>query len=234
MIALLITAFIMGGIGSLHCVGMCGPLMLALPVRHLGRVQQFAAILLYNSGRIFTYSIIGLLVGLLGRRIFIAGLQQWVSIMAGIFMLVLAIAYFLGKRFSWPRWKIHIHARLVDAMSLLLQSKKLTGYFFLGAANGLLPCGMVYVAIAAALMTAGYEQSILFMLLFGLGTLPAMLAFGFFGLRIKVSVRSSMKKLVPFFVIGVAVLLILRGMNLGIPFISPLVADLPIGIPCHN
>ena len=131
-------------------------------------------------------------------------------------------------------WMINFHVRLLDSMSLLLQSKKITGYFLLGAANGLLPCGMVYVAIAAALMTAGYGQSILFMLLFGLGTLPAMLAFGFFGLRIKVSVRSSMKKLMPVFVIGIAVLLILRGMNLGIPFISPVIADIPQVIPCHN
>lgn len=231
---LLLSGFTLGILSSLHCVGMCGPLMLALPVRHLDRLQQFAAIILYNSGRIFTYSVIGLLVGLLGRRIFMAGLQQWVSIVAGIVMLVLAVAYFSGKKMLRPGWKINIHTRLLDSMSLLLQSKKMTGYFFLGAANGLLPCGMVYVAIAAALMTSGYGQSILFMLLFGLGTLPAMLAFGFFGLRIKLPARTRFKKLMPVFVIGIAVLLILRGMNLGIPFISPVMADIRQGIPCHK
>lgn len=231
---LLLSGFTLGILSSIHCVGMCGPLMLALPVRHLGRFQQFAAMLLYNSGRIFTYSVIGLLVGLLGRRIFISGLQQWVSVAAGIVMLVLAIAYFTGKKFFRPVWMINMHVRLLDSMSLLLQSKKITGYFFLGAANGLLPCGMVYVAIAGALMTAGYGQSIVFMLLFGLGTLPAMLAFGFFGLRIQLPVRNRIRKLMPVFVIGIAVLLILRGMNLGIPFISPVMADIRQGIPCHK
>lgn len=230
----LLPGFTLGILSSLHCVGMCGPLMLALPVRHLARWQQFTAIVLYNSGRIFTYGIIGLLVGLLGRKIFVPVLQQWLSIGTGVMMLLLAVLYFANRKLLRPGWLTNMHGRLLDAMSLLLQSKKISGYFLFGAANGLLPCGMVYIAIAAALVTADYGQSMLFMLLFGVGTMPAMLAFGFFGLRIRISARIQLRKLMPAFVVGIAVLLILRGMNLGIPYISPALADMREGVSCHH
>lgn len=230
----LLSGFSLGIFSSLHCVGMCGPLMLALPVRHLGRWQQLSAIVLYNSGRIITYSIIGLIIGLLGRKIVNPALQQWLSIIAGITMLLLAAAYFTGKKWLKPGWMINMHSWLLDSMSVLLQSKKIGGYFLLGAANGLLPCGMVYIAIAGALMHSGQGQSMLFMMVFGLGTLPAMLALGFFGLQIRLSMRNRVKRMMPFFVVAIAVLLILRGMNLGIPFISPAVENMRDGISCHN
>jgi uncharacterized protein len=231
---ILLSAFSLGLISSLHCVGMCGPLMLALPVRHLGRLQQFGAILLYNAGRLFTYSAIGLLVGLAGRRIYLAGLQQWLSVVMGILILVVAASYFFGKKSLHPAWMVKMHIRIQEAMSKALQTKTSAGYFLLGAANGLLPCGMVYMAIAGAFMATEIQQSILFMLLFGAGTLPAMLAFGYFSMRVTIAARQKMRKAVPVFVIGIGLLLILRGMNLGIPFLSPVIEDVRAGVSCHQ
>lgn len=232
MWTVLLPAFTLGLISSLHCVGMCGPLMLALPVKHLARPQQLFSIVLYNLGRIFTYSLIGLMIGFVGRRIYLAGFQQWFSIVIGITILVIAIFYFLLKKSLQPAWMTKAQLRLQQAMGKLLQRKNTGGYFLLGAANGLLPCGMVYMAIAGAFMMQSIDQSILFMLLFGAGTLPAMLALGFFSMRITISARKNMRKAMPVFVIGIAVLLILRGMNLGIPFVSPVIEDARHGVTC--
>lgn len=230
----LLSGFSLGLISSLHCVGMCGPLMLALPVRHLGRAQQLFAIFLYNAGRLFTYSAIGLLTGIAGRRIYLAGLQQWLSIAMGIAILMVTFFYFIRKKPLQPAWMVKAHIRIQEVMGLALQSHSKAGYFLLGAANGLLPCGMVYMAIAGAFMTSGAGQSVLFMLLFGAGTLPAMLCFGYFGVRISVAARQKMRKALPFFVVGIALLLILRGMNLGIPLLSPVTEQARHGISCHQ
>jgi uncharacterized protein len=229
-----VAGILLGLVSSFHCVGMCGPLALALPVHHLRNMQQALAIGLYNIGRVITYSLMGALFGWLGRGIYIAGFQQWFSIIMGIVILVLAVLfYFLNKSFS-PAWLHSFHSGIQRIMGKLLQKPRLAHYLLLGMANGLLPCGMVYLAIAGALSTTGIEQSVFFMAAFGSGTLPAMLILSFFGVRIKLSLRQQIKKAVPFIIAGMAVLLILRGMNLGIPFVSPVLADAPQPvISCH-
>lgn len=229
-----VAGILLGLVSSFHCVGMCGPLALALPVHHLQRLQQALAIGLYNIGRVLTYATLGGLFGWLGRGIYIAGFQQWFSIVMGILILVLAVLfYFMNKSFS-PAWLRRFHEGVQGIMGRLLQKPRLVHYLLLGMANGLLPCGMVYLAIAGAISTTGVEQSVLFMAAFGAGTLPAMLILSFFGFHIKLSLRQQMKKAVPFIIAGMAVLLILRGMNLGIPFVSPVLADAPQPvISCH-
>lgn len=229
-----VAGILLGLISSFHCVGMCGPLALALPVHHLQRMQQALAIGLYNIGRVTTYAALGGLFGWLGRGIYIAGFQQWFSIIMGILILVLAVLfYFLNKSVS-PGWLRVFHVGIQRIMGKLLQKSRLVHYLLLGMANGLLPCGMVYLAIAGALTTTGVQQSVLFMAAFGAGTLPAMLILSFFGIHIKLSLRQQIKKAVPFIIAGMAVLLILRGMNLGIPFVSPVLADAPQPvIHCH-
>ena len=141
--------------------------------------------------------------------------------------------YFMNRSFN-AGWLRTFHNGIQGIMGKLLQAPRLHNYLLLGMANGLLPCGMVYLAIAGALSTTGIEESVLFMSAFGSGTLPAMLLLSFFGVHIKVSLRRQIKKAVPFIVAGMAVLLILRGMNLGIPFVSPVLADAPQPvISCH-
>src|SRR6185436_11170473 len=95
----LLSGFTLGAIGSLHCIGMCGPLSLALPVGHLTKRSKLFSLLIYQFGRILTYSIFGLLLGLAGRRIYIAGYQQWFSIILGVIISLFAILYFLQRHF---------------------------------------------------------------------------------------------------------------------------------------
>ncbi|WP_207515684.1 sulfite exporter TauE/SafE family protein [Longitalea luteola] len=225
---------LLGLVSSFHCVGMCGPLALALPVHRLQRTQQVIAVILYNTGRVITYAALGALFGWLGRRIYIAGFQQWFSIAMGVIILLLAFFYYYQQRPFSPGWLRNFHSSIQNGMGRLLLSPRLPHYLLLGMANGLLPCGMVYLAIAGTLSTGSMGESVLFMTFFGAGTLPAMLILSFLGFRIKLSLRQQFKKAVPFIIAGMAVLLILRGLNLGIPFVSPVMARSPQPvISCH-
>jgi sulfite exporter TauE/SafE len=227
MIQVIIAGFVLGLISSFHCVGMCGPLALSLPIHHLDRPQQVIAISLYNIGRVITYSLIGLLFGIMGRTIYLAGFQQWFSILLGILMLLLTIQYFFAGNALHPKWLNGLHAGVQQMMMRVLQSKNRGAYMLLGMANGLLPCGMVYLAIAGALSTTELANSVLFMAFFGFGTLPAMFILGFLGMKVNLITRQYLRKLVPYVAAIMAVILILRGLNLGIPFISPVLADRP-------
>lgn len=233
--AAMISGLTLGAAGSLHCVGMCGPLSLALPTGHLSRTQQFFSLFVYQLGRVITYSSIGLLFGLAGRRIYISGYQQWFSIGLGILVLLLAAFYFIQKtRFHlsfFNRFYMGIQ-RLIGR--ILKTNKGPLGFFWLGLANGLLPCGLVYVAIAATLSFSEVIESVSFMAFFGLGTLPAMMMVGMAGSMIKPEARQLMRKVVPVFVTLMGVVLILRGLNLGIPFISPALPVSPgDAVICH-
>lgn len=225
----------LGLVSSLHCIGMCGPLALALPVRHLHKPAQVTAIVLYNAGRIITYSMAGLVMGLAGRRIYLAGFQQSLSIVLGIILLFSTVQYFFFKNRLQPIWLQKCYYRIQLLMGRCFQPRRLVGYLLPGLVNGLLPCGMVYLAIAGALSTAKVSHSVLFMCSFGAGTLPAMLMLSLFGLRINTSWRQQMKKAMPYIVAGMAVFLIMRGLHLGIPFVSPVLPSAPgDAVSCHK
>ena len=218
----LISGFTLGVAGSLHCVGMCGPLSLALPIYNLSAVKKFLSLLLYQLGRIITYSTIGLLFGLAGRRIYIAGYQQWFSIIMGMVVLSLAVLYFVRHRSIHFRSLNRFYFFIQHQISRLLRSSGGPfSFLLLGMANGLLPCGMVYIAIATTLSFTEVTQSVSFMAMFGAGTLPAMMLVGYAGQLIKPELRITLKKLIPVFISAMGIILILRGLNLGIPFISP-------------
>ncbi|ODT52746.1 MAG: hypothetical protein ABS68_07605 [Niastella sp. SCN 39-18] len=228
--------FVLGFFSSMHCVGMCGPLAMALPVHHLSHLKRFTVLLLYQFGRIVTYASLGLLFGFAGRHIYIAGFQQWFSIGIGILIFVLLILYYFYKKNVQPPFMLTFYKKIQGVIIALLQSKKnLFSYLLIGMANGMLPCGMVYVAIAAALTSTAIDQSVWFMMMFGLGTLPAMMAIGYFGTSLSFNVRAAMRKAVPYGIALMAMVLILRGMNLGIPFISPVLQSAPgVAAECHN
>jgi len=230
-----LSAFLLGLISSFHCVGMCGPLAMSVPVQHLPTTQKSLSILLYHLGRIVTYSLLGLLFGILGRHIFIAGIQQKASIVLGsIILFVVIYQRLFGKSFN-PPFIQPFTDKLYSIIRVLWGKHSISGTYLLGMANGLLPCGMVYFAIAGALSSVSVQDSIVFMFLFGVGTLPLMLSVHFTGTSLlSFTVRSKVRKLVPFFLATLGVLLILRGLNLGIPFISPqLAAETGTAIPCH-
>ena len=87
----------LGFLGSLHCIGMCGPIALALPSQSKSKLSFYSGRLLYNLGRVITYSIMGLIIGLIGQKINLAGYQQIISVILGIAIL---IAVLLPSRFK--------------------------------------------------------------------------------------------------------------------------------------
>lgn len=224
MLQVLTAGLILGLISSFHCVGMCGPLALSLPVQHLNKLLRTGAILLYNTGRIFTYSLLGLFFGLVGRKVYIAGLQQYLSIALGVIILFFCIEYFIRKNTWQPLWLQRVHLIVQNMMGHFLRSSNIFSFFMLGAANGLLPCGMVYMAIAGALSSSQVMHSVLFMSAFGAGTMPAMMLLSIVGLKVSLNARNQVKKMMPYAMMLISVVLILRGMNLGIPYISPVLA----------
>lgn len=216
------TAFILGLVGSLHCAGMCGPLALAVPT--VGS-SFLASRVIYNAGRVATYALIGALFGLAGESLRLAGAQQWLSISLGI--LLLAGLFFASVSIKTPAAKLV--GRVKSTFGALLRVRTYPALFALGATNGLLPCGLVYVAAAAAAATGHVVTSIACMAAFGLGTTPMMIGIPLLGGA--ASFRFRFQKLVPVSVFAVGTLLILRGMALGIPYISP---DLAGACPaCH-
>jgi uncharacterized protein len=223
----IIAGFTLGAVSSLHCVGMCGPLSMALPIQYLFRWQRIVSILLYQIGRVITYSGLGLLFGLAGRRVYLAGFQQWFSIIMGILLIVLLIQYWIFRKNVHPGFLGRFYFMVQNTMRKILKRRGMLPFLFFGIANGFLPCAMVYVALAGALVTTELSHSVLFMAMFGLGTLPAMFAVNYFKEFFSLSLRNTFRKAVPVFVGLMAVILILRGMNLGIPFISPLLQSSP-------
>lgn len=232
MWTLMATALSLGLISSFHCVGMCGPLVLALPVQHPGSRSGIWAIFSYHGGRLLTYTLLGSISGLLGRTIYLAGFQQWFSIVMGGLVLVWAFSR-VPRRLSIPLGNLFHPLQAV--ISRLWQSPAgRRNYLLLGMANGLLPCGMVYLAVAGAATFSKVGESLTFMLFFGVGTLPALLLLSFSGRFIGAGVRQHMRKFIPFAMVLMGILLILRGLDLGIPFVSPVLAHGPgHAVSCH-
>ncbi len=236
MIQLLLAGLALGFISSLHCVGMCGPLALALPVYQLPYQKKIMAHVVYNLGRVTTYALLGLLFGAIGKGFYLAGWQQAFSVATGTTMLLFIILYFGLKKEIRFKWIRDLNWEIQKSIGHFLQKRNYSSYFLLGSANGLLPCGMVYIAVGAALLTGDIGKSTLFMAAFGFATVPAMLLLAGIGTSISRAARNKIKRVTPFIMAAVAILLITRGMSLGIPFISPDIhphaaADTPV--LCH-
>ncbi len=218
----IVEGFILGFLGSLHCVGMCGPLALALPLPTHSVAQKATGAVLYNVGRAVTYGILGLIFGLVGAGLKLSGIQQWVSIACGVIMIlsvVLPGVIKLPK--STNKVSTSIYTTLKKKIGDSLNRKRLGNLLIIGILNGFLPCGLVYVAISRAVTSNTISDSVLFMVFFGLGTLPLMFAVAYFANIIKSRFLHQLRKAIPVFIIILGILFILRGMNLGIPYISP-------------
>lgn len=221
MQAYFLTGLTIGIIGSFHCIGMCGPLALSLPVKKEEQAwKQVAAIMAYNLGRVFTYFCLGVLFGVIGKSFALVGYQQALSVVTGVLLLLVLL---------WGnKLRTHIpviaafHRWLKNRLFVLLRKPQRMAVFFLtGVVNGLLPCGLVYLAIASAIATGAAISGGVVMLGFGLGTIPLMVVLMVAGTFISVAFRSGIRRMVPYFAVLVACVLILRGLNLGIPYISP-------------
>ena len=204
---------LLGFAGSLHCVGMCGPLLLALPLRPMDKWQVLRTMLLYHSGRVLTYAFLGLLFGLLGKGLAVAGLQKGLSIFAGIFMVGMAVfsgrfEQMVGALPGFGAFSFWVKHHL----SRLLRFHHSGSFFTVGLFNGLLPCGMVYAALAGAIATMDLGGGAVFMLIFGLGTWPLLLSLSLLGGVLSAKTRQKIRVLQPVLLGLVGILLIHRGL----------------------
>ena len=228
--------FLMGLIGSVHCIGMCGPLVMALPISQQTNFQKWQSILLYHAGKISSYAVLGILLGMFGSQLPLYGVQENLSIVMGSIMLLYVIYIFVIKSQLAPKFlKFNLlYTFIVKKMGYLFKSKNRAVFYFIGILNGLLPCGMIYVALTSALATQNILQGGLIMTFFGIGTMPALIMVAIGGQYFSMAIRKNLQNLLPVFIFSMGILLILRGMNLGIPYLSP---HLGIGtdkISCHN
>ncbi len=219
---ILITALILGLMGSFHCLGMCGPIAFILPVDRNNKVKMSIQTLLYHLGRMTAYGLIGILFGYLGKGISLVGFQQKVSLIMGIIMVIFAfVPAAKVLRFKplagWNKFVYFIK----NSLGNYLQKRSTFGFYVIGFFNGLLPCGLVYIALVGAMATGDPVLGALYMVIFGLGTAPMMTLAIYLGNFVSVKVRNKINKLIPYAVVFVGILFILRGLNLGIMFISP-------------
>jgi len=212
-------AFLMGLFGSLHCAVMCGPVMLGMPFQKKSFLQSSLQLLLYQLGRILVYTVLGIAVGALGSSIKIFSSQKTLSLTIGIVLIVFTLLQF-SKIYRYRFSKIQ--NMLLNPVSKLMSKVfkfKLWG-LFAGMLNGLIPCGMVYLALATALNTGNISSGATFMLLFGLGTTPLMMMISMGGIYLKKYIRFNTQQLIPWFMLFIGILFILRSADLGIPFLS--------------
>jgi len=197
---------------------MCGPLALALPVTANGAAGFVLGRFLYNAGRVMTYAVLGLLFGWLGRTLSLVGFQQGLCLGLGVLLL---LGLVLAPRLSNWIPLVRGVSWLKRVMGVQLRARTLTALTVLGLLNGLLPCGLVYVACAGAAATGEVLSGALYMTVFGLGTVPMILAISLSGKLLHHTLRRSLTKAMPFAAGLVALLLIVRGLGLGIPYLSP-------------
>lgn len=221
------TGFVLGLVGSLHCAGMCGPLALALPMTGRAWASLLAGRSAYHLGRITTYCALGTVFGWIGQSFALAGLQRGISLAAGAAIL-------LGLASSSSQRLLALTAKAANlakvGLARRLTRSSLMSSFSFGLINGLLPCGLVYAACASATASGKMLAGVEYMLAFGLGTFPMMLAISLAGPRLRLVLRFKWQSLVPVSLALIGVLLILRGSSLGIPYLSP---DLSSGAgPC--
>ena len=234
---MLLAALLLGLMGSLHCIGMCGPIAFMLPVDRTNNYKKFGQIFIYHFGRLLAYGSIGLVFGLLGKGLYIFGMQQKLSIGTGILMiLIVLIPYktFSKYNFSKPMYKII--AKVKNRLGQELKKKSPDTFLTIGFLNGFLPCGLVYMALFGAVAMGNPAEGSVYMLLFGAGTIPLMTATIYFSGFLKGAARKKVQRLIPVFVILIGVVFILRGLGLGIPYLSPkpTVELVTSAIECHE
>ncbi|MEH6763329.1 sulfite exporter TauE/SafE family protein [Aequorivita antarctica] len=219
---MLATALIFGLLGSFHCVGMCGPIAFLLPVNRTNNVKKVGQIFLYHFGRILAYSIIGLIFGLLGKSLNLFGFQQQLSILIGVLMLaVIFIPQKTFNKYNFSKPVYRVISKVKSALGKELKKKTPDTFLTIGFLNGFLPCGLVYMAVFGAIASGNALQGSLYMAVFGLGTIPLMTSAIYLGNFLNAQVRQKIRKAIPVFVVIIGCLFIVRGLGLGIPYISP-------------
>ncbi|OKS87521.1 sulfite exporter TauE/SafE family protein [Mucilaginibacter polytrichastri] len=212
-------AFFIGLFGSIHCIGMCGPLAFAIPNNYAGFMLIIWDKLIYNLGRVLSYATLGLVTGLIGRQIWLSGLQQGVSVFSGVLIILAASSRFLKVSIANNRLGSVLIKPFNKVLTYALKHR--AGHLIIGVLNGFLPCGFVYLALIGAVNASTVMASVSYMACFGLGTIPLMLVASVSTGLLNNSVRRKMNKVVPYFMLCLGVWFVLRGLSLNIPYISP-------------
>ncbi|WP_372756727.1 sulfite exporter TauE/SafE family protein [Mariniflexile sp.] len=233
---MLISAFVLGILGSFHCVGMCGPIAFMLPVDRTNTLKKLIQISVYHLGRLLAYSIIGLVFGLIGKSLNLFGFQQQLSIFIGALMILVVLIpqkTFNKYRVSKPIYKLI--SKVKSALGAALKKKTPETFLTIGFLNGFLPCGLVYIAVFAAIASGAALSGAMYMVIFGMGTIPLMTTAIYLSNFLKGSARQRIQKAIPVFIVIIGLLFILRGMGLGIPYVSPAPVSETVtsGIDCH-
>jgi uncharacterized protein len=216
------TAFTIGALGSFHCIGMCGPIALALPVHNGGNGKKIMGSLVYNLGRVSTYAIFGAIFGTVGKGFSLFSSQQWLSVALGGLIVISVVVPTAFKNRLNPASSISRGiGKIKGGMQHFFRQRSYRALFSIGLLNGLLPCGMVYLAVAGAVATGDSLSGAAYMALFGLGTLPVMWGTVLAGNMISLRLRGLIRRSMPVVIACIGILFIIRGLNLGIPYVSP-------------
>lgn len=222
-------AFVIGLLGSFHCVGMCGPLAFSFPQQAESTWLVVFKKISYNVGRAISYAFLGLLIGLLGKQLWLLGAQQAISVVSG-FLIVLAVLPKIIQLSKTGNYQPNSFNNFVNKIIIKAINRK-AGHFYLGLLNGFLPCGFVYLGLATAINTSSAYQSALFMFVFGLGTTPLMLL-AMLGVNFtKPIFRQKINLLLPYLTLCLGLWFIIRGLNLDIPYLSPKISS--EAVICH-
>jgi len=219
---MLYSALIFGLISSLHCIGMCGPIAMMLPVDRNNPAKKVIQIMIYHLGRLTAYASLGLVFGILGKGFYMAGIQQNISIIVGVLMITIAIVperLFMKYNFSKPVYKII--SKVKSSLGSQFKRKSPDALFTIGLLNGFLPCGMVYAALFGAIAMQDVTLGVSYMLLYGLGTIPMMSAVVFISNILSLPLRSKLQKIIPVVAVFIGILFIIRGLGLDIAYLSP-------------
>lgn len=220
----LLGGLLLGLAGSLHCIGMCGPLVLILPFNAQTKISGFFQSFIYHLGRVFVYVILGLLFGLVFQIVDLKYFEQYFSLGIGVLFLIL---WSKEKFFSHKAKTGGFYQFVLTLFGKAMRLKSAFGMFLAGMLNGLLPCGLVYGALLAAFGTGTTWGAMQFMLGFGLATIPAMLFVFFAKSLVSLKLRQRLSQLLPWWLLILGIMFLLRGANLGIPFISPKIHHAP-------
>ncbi len=235
---MLTSALVLGLLGSLHCLGMCGPIAFMLPLDQSNGVKKTAQLSIYHFGRLLAYGMIGLLFGLLGKGLSLFGIQQKLSIGIGVLMIVLVLIpgkYLNGHKMLSPIYSII--GRVKSKLGAELKKKTPDTFLTIGFLNGFLPCGLVYVALLGAIAMGSPLEGGFYMMIFGMGTVPLMSLVVYSKGMFSRSIKSKIQKLIPVFVVIIGILFIVRGLGFGIPYVSPKAApadSVTATIECHQ
>lgn len=215
----MIAGFFIGLMASLHCIGMCGPIALALPLDRSSRATKWWGLMQYGTGKTIAYAALGVLIGMIGAGFQLLNALQILSIVLGSFTILFGLLRIF--KIQLKVGKVRFSGGINQMMVKFFKTKSPFRLALIGFGNGLLPCGMVILALTNALLIGSPIQSLMAMVGFGLGTLPILFSVNLIGNQFSAKFKNKLAPMIPYYIVLVGAFIVVRGMNLGIPYISP-------------